>query len=242
VKGYFITSTGTGIGKTYVTAALTRELKAGGVAVRAIKPLISGYDEASAPASDTALILQALGRPFDPAEIERVSPWRYEAALGPDMAARRAGTMVDYPALLQFCREGAQGGEDVLFVEGVGGAFVPLTEKYVVADWIAALGLPSLLVAGTYLGAISHTLATVKAMRRHGLDIAAVVVSQSEASPASLEETVASLHNFLPDMPLVAISRHGGVESLVQILKLQAGKVLPLAAAVAPVTGSSCRS
>lgn len=219
MKGFFITSSGTGIGKTYVTAALTRELMAQGKPVRAIKPLISGYDEATAASSDTALILEALGRPLEASEIERVSPWRYKAALGPDMAARREGAAVDYPALLQFCRECAQGPEDILLIEGVGGAFVPLDGSRVVADWIAALGLPAILVAGSYLGTLSHTLSAVKAMRRHGLDIAAVVVSESAESPATLEETVDSLGRFLPDTPLVAIPRGGDVDALLQILK-----------------------
>jgi dethiobiotin synthetase len=220
MKGYFVTSSGTGIGKTYVTAALTRHLIAKSLAVRAIKPLISGYDEETAPASDTAEILAALGEPFTPAAVERVSPWRYKAALGPDMAAKREDTVVDYPALLQFCREAAQGPEDILLVEGVGGAFVPLDEKRLVADWIAALGLPAVLVVGSYLGTLSHSISAAKAMRRHGLDIAAVVVSESPDSPATLEETAQSLYRFLPDIPMVAIPRGGDGASLAEILKL----------------------
>ena len=220
MKSFFITSSGTGIGKTYVTAALTRQLIANSLTVRAIKPLISGYDGETAPESDTAEILAALGQPFGAEMVEQVSPQRFAAALGPDMAAKREDRAVDYPALLQFCREAAQGPEDVLLIEGVGGAFVPLDEKRLVADWIAALGLPAVLVVGSYLGALSHGISTAKAMRRHGLDIAAVVVSESLASPATLDETLASLGRFITDIPLVALPRGAGAAALADILKL----------------------
>ncbi len=220
MRGYFVTSTGTDIGKTYITAAVIREALTRGRKVRAIKPLISGFDEGSAATSDTANIIQALGRPFDQAQIDSISPWRYKQALSPDMAARREETSVDYPGLLQFCRECAQGPEDLLLIEGVGGAFVPLDEKHVVADWIGALGLPSLLVVGSYLGTISHTLATARAMRRHGLVIAAIVVTESETSPVPIDETAETIRRFLPDLPLVTVPRGSGVGELVDLLRV----------------------
>lgn len=219
MRSFFITSSGTGIGKTYVTAGLTRYLLDAGKNVRAIKPLISGYHDTMASDSDTGRILAALGQPLAASHIDRVSPWRYAAPLSPDMAARREGRVVDYPALLQFCREAAQGPEDILLIEGVGGAFVPLDDKRTVADWIAALGLPAILVAGTYLGTMSHTLSAAKAMRRHGLDIAAIVVTESADSPAPLAETADTIRNFLPDLPLVGIPRGGDLAALAEILK-----------------------
>jgi dethiobiotin synthetase len=220
MRGYFITSSGTGIGKTYVTAGLAAFLTANGRKVRAIKPLISGYDEETAATSDTAEILKALGCPPDAAEIDKVSPWRYRAPLSPDMAADLEDRQPDYAGLLQFCRECAQGPEEILLIEGVGGAFVPLDDSHTVADWIAALGLPALLVVGSYLGTISHTLSAAKAMRRHGLEIAAVVVCASEGSPVALDATADSIRRFLPDVPVIEIPRDASLEPLAQALKL----------------------
>ena len=58
---YFVTSTGTGVGKTYVTAALIRQARAQGLTVAATKPLISGFDKSEIATSDTGVILAALG-------------------------------------------------------------------------------------------------------------------------------------------------------------------------------------
>lgn len=220
MRSFFITSSGTDIGKTYVTTGLIRHLLAAGKKVRAIKPLLSGYHDTMMPTSDTGRILQALGQPLALSHIDQVSPWRYAAPLSPDMAARREDRVVDYPALLHFCREAAQGPEDILLIEGVGGAFVPLDDKRTVADWIAALGLPAILVAGTYLGTLSHTISAAKAMRRHGLDIAAIVVTESADSPAPLAEVADTIRTFLSDLPLVTVPRGGDLATLAQILKL----------------------
>ncbi|MEP2283863.1 MAG: dethiobiotin synthase, partial [Nitratireductor sp.] len=57
----FVTSSGTEIGKTYVSALLTRQLREKGVPVRAIKPVVSGLDETTFPESDPAALLAAMG-------------------------------------------------------------------------------------------------------------------------------------------------------------------------------------
>jgi len=79
----FVTSSGTEIGKTYVSVMLTRELKA-----RALKPLVSGLDEETFPGSDPAMLLAAMGEAVLYENAGLVSRWRFKAALSPDMAAR----------------------------------------------------------------------------------------------------------------------------------------------------------
>ena len=68
---------------------------------------------------------------------------------------------------------------------------VPLDESHTVLDWMSALRIPVLLVAGSYLGTISHTLTALHVLAHRNLDIAAVVVSESSAPGAPLDETVA---------------------------------------------------
>ncbi|HEX7775825.1 MAG TPA: AAA family ATPase, partial [Parvibaculum sp.] len=91
----FVTSSGTDVGKTYVSSMLVRQLRARGLPVRALKPVVSGFDEASFPASDTAALLAALGEPVAYENAEDVSRWRFRAALSPDMAAAREGQSID---------------------------------------------------------------------------------------------------------------------------------------------------
>ncbi|MCG8546580.1 MAG: dethiobiotin synthase, partial [Alphaproteobacteria bacterium] len=146
MKTLFVTSSGTGIGKTLVTAALCHQLRQAGTRVRALKPVISGFDAETEAESDTAVLLDSLGLPLSPETIEPMSPWRFAAPLSPDMAAVREGRTLDYDAIVQFCRDAAGGPEDVVLVEGVGGVMVPLTERETVLDWMAAVGAPAAVV------------------------------------------------------------------------------------------------
>ncbi|MEX2615833.1 MAG: dethiobiotin synthase [Alphaproteobacteria bacterium] len=204
MRSCFITATGTEIGKTYVTTLLCRQLRDAGYSVRALKPVISGFDPADCAESDTVRILKALDIPATEAKIEAISPWRFRAPLSPDMAAEREGRGIDFAALTAFCRPGS---EDVLLIEGVGGAMVPLTGTQTVADWIAALDVPALVVAGSYLGTISHTLTTVTALQGRGVAVAAAIVSESETSPVPLAETVGAIRRFVSGVPVVALPR-----------------------------------
>lgn len=206
----FVTSSGTGIGKTLVSAALAWQLREQGRAVRAIKPVISGFDDMAVAESDTGIILAALGDTITEETIGRASPWRFEAPLAPDMAAAREGRSLDFDDVVRFCRDeaaAAERGGATLLIEGVGGVMAPLTRDATVADWIAALGCPSVLVVGSYLGAISHTLTAAEALAARRIPIAAVVVSESEGSTVALGDTVESMARFLPGTRLIALPR-----------------------------------
>lgn len=206
----FVTSSGTDIGKTYVSALLVRQLLAKGLAVRALKPIVSGLDEESFPASDPAALLAALGElvEFDNADI--VSRWRFRAALSPDMAARREGAEIDFGELVHHCLARAA-IHDPLVIEGVGGLMVPIDDSRTVLDWMIALkpaSIVPLLVVGSYLGTISHTLTTLDVMRRNDLEPRAIVVSESLSAPVPLEETVETIRRFA-GIETIALPRNG---------------------------------
>lgn len=207
----FVTSSGTDIGKTYVSALLVRQLRARGMPVRALKPVVSGIDEESFPASDTAALLAALGEPVDPDHADLVSRWMFRAALSPDMAARREGKAIDFNELVNHCLARAS-LHDPLVIEGVGGLMVPLDDDHTVLDWMLALKgieLAPLLVVGSYLGTISHTLTTLDVMRRNDLEPRAIVVSESASAPVPLDETVETLRRFTGGTPIVPLPRNG---------------------------------
>ena len=96
-------------------------------------------------------------------------------------------------------------------IEGVGGVMVPLTADKLVIDWIADLhaeaALDPLLVVGSYLGTISHTLTAVEAMRVRGLEPSAIIMSESPESPVPLAETSATIARFLPDVRIALVPR-----------------------------------
>lgn len=217
MKALFVTATGTDVGKTYVTAGIIRALRQRGHPASAIKPVMSGYDAGDKETSDAGILLQAMGKPVTSGTIAAIAPWRYVAPLSPDMAAAREGRKLHLPDIITFCRAAIRSAPDMMLVEGVGGAMVPLAAPHTVRDWIAELGLPVLLVAGSYLGTISHTLTAAEALQAKGVNIAAVVLSESETSPVPLEETAAAIGQFLPGVATHLIPRHFNNISFLQL-------------------------
>jgi dethiobiotin synthetase len=197
----FITSTGTGIGKSFITAGLARQARAHGQTIAAYKPVISGFDPAEVEESDTGILLDALGLPMTQDNIERISPWRFAAPLAPSMAGRLENRPIDFDALVAHSRKMLQGPEETILIEGVGGVMAPLTDHHTVLDWIEALGAPALLVVGTCLGGISHTLTALETLKQRKISVHALIVNESENSSATLEQTVDEL-KLWTDMPL----------------------------------------
>ena len=200
----FVTATGTEIGKTLVAAALCHELRAAGRPVRALKPVLSGYDPATLADSDPGILLASLGEAVTEAAVAEITPWRFAAPLSPDMAAAREGRRLDLADIVAFCRA-AEG--DPLLVEGIGGAMVPLNDDRTVLDWIAELGAPALVVAGSYLGTISHTLTTLAAMRGRGIPVTGLVISESPASPVPPAETAETIARHAGPLPIEIMPR-----------------------------------
>jgi dethiobiotin synthetase len=203
----FVTATGTDIGKTFVIAGLVRHIRAAGRAVAAIKPVVSGFDPDDWQGSDPAVLLAALGRPLTLDEVEGVSPWRFRAPLSPHMAAQREGRAIAFQEVVAFCRRAMAARRGVLLVEGIGGVMVPLDDRHSVLDLMSMLRIPIILVAGSYVGTLSHTLTALEVVARRNLDIAALVVSESNSSAASLEDTVATLQVYAEQLEVVGIPR-----------------------------------
>jgi dethiobiotin synthetase len=205
VTAIFITATGTDVGKTYVAASLIGHFRRMGRAVEAIKPVVSGFDPAHPAESDPGVLLQALGMPVSAETVARISPWRFRAPLSPDLAARREGRGIDVEAVIEFCRSAIERRRDLLLIEGVGGIMVPLDGERTVLDVMMALRLPLILVTGSYLGTISHTLTALDSLFRRDLDVLATIVSETAGSTVPLDDTVAAIGRFAE--PVIALPR-----------------------------------
>lgn len=193
MRGLFVTGTGTGVGKTALAASVAAALRASGVRVRALKPLLTGLDEPADPGwpHDHELLAAASG-----AQPSAVALRCFGPAVSPHLAAELAGVVIDPVALVE---EIAAAGEDgaTLVVEGVGGLLVPLGPGWDVRRLAAALGLPLLIAARPGLGTINHTLLTLEAARAGGLEVAAVVLTPWPERPDRVArsnlETIAAL-------------------------------------------------
>lgn len=185
IPGLFITATGTDVGKTLVTAGLLRWCIRRSLGAAVMKPVQTGAHrraDGSLTAPDLETVYRAAGLPLD-AELRRqAAPCLYEPACSPHLAARQAGRPVDLAAILRSYHWLAARHPFVL-VEGAGGVLVPLSERETMADLMAALQLPVLLVAHAGLGTLNHTLLSLEALRRRSLDVFGVILN--DRAPAT---------------------------------------------------------
>jgi dethiobiotin synthetase len=204
MKSLFVAGTGTDIGKTHVACALIQAVRARGLTVDALKPVVSGFDPAAPDASDPGRLAQALG---EPDALPRISPRRYRAPLAPNLAARLGGETLQLDDLIDDCRARlARLDRDLLLIEGAGGVMSPLTDDATNLDLMLALDLPVLLVAGSYLGTVSHVLTALEVIRSRGLTVAAIVMSESLDAP-DLAQTADMLRTFETRAPLILAPR-----------------------------------
>ncbi len=168
----FVTATDTGAGKTWLTAQAVRVLHDAGLAARAFKPVACGLD-ATGDNEDVRALLDA--QRLDDAGA--VSLYRFALPAAPSQAAAAEGRRIDPDALLRWCDERSRKA-GIALIEGVGGLMVPLTEQWLVRDWLA--GMPDCevwLVVGCRLGAINHALLTLSVLQAMGRSVAHLFVN-----------------------------------------------------------------
>ena len=214
----FVTASGTEIGKTFVTCALIHQLRGHGYSVRALKPVATGVTDDALELTDSGILLTASGHPIDSDQVAAVSPWRFREPLSPDMAAEREDRHVPFDDLVAFCRQDS--GEDVTLIEGIGGVMVPLDRRHTVLDWIAALSVPALLVTGSYLGTLSHTLTAAGVLGARSVKLAGIIVNESDTQPVDPGETAGVLARFLADVPIRVVGRLDAPDSAPDLLPL----------------------
>ena len=197
--GVFVTGTGTDVGKTYVAAALLRALTRRGLKTRALKPVASGVAPPTSPrfaANDTVRLLAAQNKAPTPDAVDTCTPWRFAAALSPDLAAAAEGRRLALADVVAFCQAHVADAPGLVLIEGAGGLMSPIARDGLNLDLATALGLPVLLVAGTYLGAVSHTLTALAVLRAHGLRVMGTVVNETPGAPTGVADTCALLARF----------------------------------------------
>ena len=207
MAAFFVTGAGTDIGKTWAAAQLLRHWRLEGLAAEAVKPVATGFDPERPEDSDAAALLKALGRPVDLKAVLAMTPIRFRAPLSPDQAARREGGWISARSAAAVCGPALASARGPVLIEGAGGVMTPLNDQETMLDLALALGLPSIFLAGSYLGAISHALTGLAAMRARGARVALVLVNETSGSAVDLHETADSLRSHAHGAPVLAIPR-----------------------------------
>jgi|Deesub1362B_J571_1020462.scaffolds.fasta_scaffold00107_32 dethiobiotin synthetase len=204
MKGIFITGTDTGVGKTIIASAIVRVLKARGISVAVMKPIESGCRrEGDVLIPLDGVMLKEMAE--NDITLEEVTPFRFENPLAPMVASEIEGTEVDERVIYDTIKE-LQEKYDYIVVEGVGGLMVPVKQRLMIVDIVRDTGLPLLIVASNRLGVINHTVLTVEAAKRRGIDIIGVVLNTPNPSrdDISLETNPLVLRRVL-EVPLVGV-------------------------------------
>ncbi len=182
---YLILGTGTDIGKSFLAENLCRILPQ----ITAIKPVCTGFLY-SDKNSDPARILTALNLEISEANLNDISPWRFVEACSPHFLDEQ----IDFFAVRNFCQKKIlEAGKKTLLIEAAGGVMTPINNQKTFLDLATELKIPVLLVTGNYLGAISHTLSAVEALKSKGVVVKRIIVNEREESKWSIVET---LKNF----------------------------------------------
>jgi dethiobiotin synthetase len=166
LRGIFVTGTDTGVGKTVAAAALVHRCR-GQLPVRYWKPIQTGIEQDDDTAEVARLAACSSGEIL-------ASGVRLERPVSPHLAAQLAGKPIDIEALIALVN--AEAGPARWIVEGAGGVMVPVNEQSIMADLMARLGLPAVVVARTALGTINHTLLTIEALRSRSILVPGVIM------------------------------------------------------------------
>jgi dethiobiotin synthetase len=195
-RGFFVTGTDTGVGKTLVACALVRAMRGRGLDVGVMKPIETGVG-ADGPLD--AIALREAAAASEP--LEEICPQSFALPAAPTVAAADEGLAVEMEAIRDaFAR--LRQRHEWLVAEGAGGLLVPAARDLSMADLCRELDLPLLIVGRAALGTINHTLLTLEAAEARRLPVAGVVISHcdgrlSEADRSNLEALRAALGDAL---------------------------------------------
>ena len=184
-NGYFVTATGTDVGKTFVTALLVKKWRDSGIDAGYYKAALSGAElrDGKWIAGDADYVKTIADLPDTQ---EQLVSYVYKEAVSPHLAARKEGNPVEL-SRVRADFEAATKRHEFIFAEGSGGIICPIRydssaslvpQKLFLADIMKVLGLPLLVVTTAALGSINACVLTVEYARTKGLSVRGIIVNR----------------------------------------------------------------
>ncbi|MBP5246382.1 MAG: dethiobiotin synthase [Fibrobacter sp.] len=187
VNGYFVTATGTDVGKTFVTALLVKKWRDSGIDAGYYKAALSGAEFKNGKwiAGDAEYVKNFAG--LSDTQEEMVS-YVYKEAVSPHLAARKEGNPVELSKVVDDFGKALK-KHSFVFVEGSGGILCPIRydvdrscnlvgQQIFLEDIMKAVNLPLLIVTSSALGSINACVLTVEYARSRGLSVRGIVVNR----------------------------------------------------------------
>ncbi len=174
-RGYFITGTDTGVGKTFVASLIARAMKDNGVDVGVMKPVETGCRvKGGVLTPRDALTLKGSAGSGDSLNI--INPYRFKKPLAPNVAAGLEGVKINF-SKIKNCYGILSKAHEIMLVEGAGGLLAPVNGGGNFADLILFLKLPLIIVAPSRIGVINQTILTVEAALSRGIPVKGVILN-----------------------------------------------------------------
>ena len=217
-KGFFVTGTDTGVGKTVITVALIKAICRLGFTAGGMKPIESGcLQQGDVLVPSDGMFIKTIAHMEE--NIGQITPCRFKSPLAPLPASEIEGISVDFEKLNKAFAD-ISGNYDVVIVEGIGGLLVPITRNYFVIDMAKDFNLPLIVVSRPSLGTINHTMLTVNYALKEGLRVAGIIINYNQPPENTLAEAtnpeiikrispvpVIGIFPYLTDMESAAIEK-----------------------------------
>ena len=192
---YFVTGIGTDVGKSWATGWLARRYMDEGMRVISQKFIQTGnvgYSE------DIDVHRHIMGIEKTLEDLEMLTaPEIFSYPCSPDLASKIDKRPIDFNKISK-ATEQLESRYDVVLIEGAGGIMVPLKGEYLTIDYIKEHNLPTIVVTNGQLGSINHTLLTLFAIEKYGIELAEVVYNHHfDKDPTICEDTITYLRNYL---------------------------------------------
>jgi len=193
VKGYFVTGTDTGCGKTEITLGVMQWLQSQPLNVVGMKPIASGCEVTPAGLrnDDAAQILKQCS---DLLTYPEINCYSFQPAIAPHIAAEEVGVEIDFK-VIKTAADRLSEQCDWLVIEGAGGWRVPLGQAGALSDLARVLGLPVILVVGLKLGCINHALLTAESIQTSGAQLAGWVGNHVDDSMSVAAQNIQTLRS-----------------------------------------------
>lgn len=191
----FITGIDTDIGKTYATGWLAKSMQARGKKVITQKLVQTGCTDI---AEDIITHRKMMGIDLQQVDKDGLTcPYVYPKPASPHLSSALENSIIN-PQHITHATERLETEYDVVLLEGAGGVLVPLTDDLLTLDYIAKQHYPVVLVTSGRLGSINHTLLTIEAITKRGLQLHSVIYNQYLGEVVDTDKQISnSTKNYL---------------------------------------------
>ena len=205
MKSLFVTGTDTDVGKTCVSASIVKNLRDMDIDVGVMKPFASGHKKNSSSLPQDVEILMKYSGSQDP--IDLVNPYFFEIPTSPYDAAKILVQKINLQKVIDAYNK-LLSSHDLVVVEGIGGLMTPITQNYFVSNLISELDIDTIIVMGSKLGTVNHTLLTYEHCKQMHLKLKGFIINQTEPNGYELTNLKQQIMELTSQIVYCAIPYH----------------------------------